>query len=228
LIVPDVHGRKFWEPALEYSGEIIFLGDYTDPYPEEGITQEDALQGMLRIVDFKRQNPDRVTLLVGNHELHYYDVKYRGGRFSREYYEKYRAILTDEETAGFFQLCKKVDNYLFIHAGVTKGWYDEHKDELLQCGDDLETQLNVLFQKNKYIFYEISGERGGFDKFGSPVWAHIYEHVDEEVPFDPDIIQYVGHTQLIVDEPMIRKNVRLVDNRRLYLLKDYDQLTHYI
>ncbi len=42
LVVPDVHGRKFWETALDYPGEIIFLGDYTDPYPREGITMADA------------------------------------------------------------------------------------------------------------------------------------------------------------------------------------------
>ena len=33
LIIPDVHGRTFWESALK-SGDyekIVFLGDYTDP-----------------------------------------------------------------------------------------------------------------------------------------------------------------------------------------------------
>jgi hypothetical protein len=227
LIVPDIHGRKFWEPALDYSGEVIFLGDYTDPYPEEGFTQEDAWQGLLRIVDFKQRNPDRVTLLIGNHELHYYDKKFQAGRFSLEYYEKYHAVLTGETTAGLFQICKKIDNSLFVHAGVTKGWYDLHKDELLQCGDDLETQLNGLFLQNKNAFFEVSGERGGWDDFGSPLWAHIYEYYDEKEPFDSQIIQYIGHTQLIVDEPMIKNNVRLLDNRRLYLLKD-GELTHFL
>jgi len=43
LIVPDVHGRNFWKPVLEYTGEVIFLGDYTDPYPYENLNNEDAL-----------------------------------------------------------------------------------------------------------------------------------------------------------------------------------------
>ena len=35
LIVPDVHGRKFWHKAKEMVAEVdqvVFLGDYLDPY----------------------------------------------------------------------------------------------------------------------------------------------------------------------------------------------------
>ncbi|MDR1455084.1 MAG: metallophosphoesterase [Tannerella sp.] len=217
LIVPDVHGRKFWEPALDYMGEVIFLGDYTDPYPAEGITDREAWQNLLRIVDFKRQNPDRVTLLAGNHELHYYNRKFRAGRFSDEYYEKYHDILTGEESAGLFRLCRQIDRYLFIHAGVTKGWYDLHGKEFLPLGNDLETQLNRLFIERISAFCEVSFDRGGWDDYGSPLWADIYEYDDEKEPFDPNIIQIVGHTQLKTKVPLHKKNVWLTDNRRLYL-----------
>lgn len=220
LIVPDLHGREFWKPALDYKGEVIFLGDYTDPYPSEDITDEDAWQNLLRIVAFKQQNPERVTLLVGNHELHYYNRKFQAGRFSIEYYEKYHDILMGEATAGLFRLCRKIDNYLFIHAGITKGWYDLHKEEFLPLGDDLETQLNRLFVQNISAFYEASSERGGWDKYGSPLWADIYEYYDETEPFDKDILQIIGHTQLKTDGPFVKNNVRLIDNRRLYLLAD--------
>ena len=39
LIIPDIHGRTFWKECIkcrEYD-EIIFLGDYLDPYSFEGI-----------------------------------------------------------------------------------------------------------------------------------------------------------------------------------------------
>ena len=39
LVIPDVHGRKFWKEAInKFSKDIypdlniIFLGDYVDPY----------------------------------------------------------------------------------------------------------------------------------------------------------------------------------------------------
>ncbi|MDR1115834.1 MAG: metallophosphoesterase [Tannerella sp.] len=226
LIVPDVHGRKFWEPVLDYKGEVIFLGDYADPYPAEGIVDEDAWQNLLRIVDFKQRNPHRVTLLVGNHELHYYDMKFQAGRFSERYYKKYHDVLTGEKTAELFQLCRKIDKYLLVHAGITKGWYDLHKDEFLPLGDDLETQLNRLFVRNMDAFYEASIERGGWDNYGSPLWADIHEFYDEKEPFDKDIIQIIGHTQLKTEDPLNKGNVWLIDNRRLYLLTN-GELKHY-
>ena len=45
LILPDIHGRTFWKDAVEHEqfATIIFLGDYLDPYPSEGINDEQAL-----------------------------------------------------------------------------------------------------------------------------------------------------------------------------------------
>ncbi|MDR1683476.1 MAG: metallophosphoesterase [Candidatus Symbiothrix sp.] len=220
LIVPDIHGRKFWEAALEYPGEVIFLGDYTDPYPQEGFSQEDAYKGLLKIIDFKQQNLDRVTLLIGNHELHYFDKHFRASRFSSQYYEKYHSILTEELTKGLFQVCKQVDNYLFIHAGITKGWYDQYQSILQSLGNDLETRLNRLFIENKEAFFEVSHYRGGFHPYGSPLWTDINELYYEKEPFDREIIQIIGHTHIIDDNPLIEKNFVLVDNIQLYLLKN--------
>ena len=221
LIVPDIHGRDFWLPALDYQGEIIFLGDYTDPYPQEGFTDEHAYQGFLKIVKFKQDNPERVTLLIGNHEMHYYNKDLSAGRFSREYFDKYHAILMGDDTKGLFQLCKQVDNYLFIHAGLTKGWYDRHYEQFKDLGSTLEEQLNNVFFKKMYIFHEAAWKyRGGLDETGSPLWADIHEFYDEDETehFSPDIIQIFGHTQMLEKEPIIKDKYCLLDNRQLYLL----------
>lgn len=220
LIVPDVHGRNFWEPALNCDGEVIFLGDYLDPYAHEGFTPEDAYRGLLKIVDYRRQNPDRVTLLIGNHELHYYNRKYAASRFSDSYYEKYHAILTDESTAGLFQICRQVDRFLFIHAGITKGWFELHREELQNMGSGLEEQINNLFRADMDAFFEISEYRGGIHHFGSPLWADIREHASETAHFDDEIFQIIGHTQISGDEPIAGRNICLLDNRRLYVLRD--------
>ena len=41
LVIPDVHGRTFWkEPVGKYINvvdRVVFLGDYLDPYPTEGM-----------------------------------------------------------------------------------------------------------------------------------------------------------------------------------------------
>ena len=221
LIVPDVHGRNFWLPALDYQGEIIFLGDYTDPYPQEGITEEDAYQGMLKIIEFKQQNPERVTLLIGNHEMHYYNDDFPAGRFSKEYYPKYNAILTGERTKGLFQICKRVDNYLFIHAGLMKGWYDRHYKDLEPLGSTLEEQLNNAFFAKMYIFHEAAWKfRGGLDETGSPLWTDYREFLEEKEHFPPGVIQIIGHTQILEPDPIIKENFCLLDNRQLYVLRN--------
>ena len=47
VIIPDVHGRPFWREAvrLRPEEEFIFLGDYLDPYPDEGITGDGTRTG---------------------------------------------------------------------------------------------------------------------------------------------------------------------------------------
>jgi len=44
IIIPDVHGRGFWRRTVAYfpGAEFIFLGDYLDPYEDEGITDDEA------------------------------------------------------------------------------------------------------------------------------------------------------------------------------------------
>ena len=221
LIVPDVHGRDFWVPALDFQGEIVFLGDYTDPYPVEGYTDEDAYQGLLKIIKFKQENLNRVTLLIGNHELHYYNKYMACGRFCRDYFEKFNNVLTSEENKNLFQICKQIDNYLFIHSGIIKVWYDLHYKDFEDCGTTLEERLNNVFFKKMNIFYEAARKyRGGLDDAGSPLWSDVHELIDEEEHFDPNIFQIIGHTQILEDTPIIKEHFAMLDNRLLYILRN--------
>ena len=79
LIIPDVHGRTFWKEAInkfpknEFPNmEIIFLGDYLDPYTGyEDINKEQAYENFKEIIEVA-QNDERITLLIGNHDWHYF------------------------------------------------------------------------------------------------------------------------------------------------------------
>ena len=60
IILPDIHGRTFWKYALEHIDEfdkVIFLGDYLDPYPHEGITFDESVENFKEILEFKKKNP---------------------------------------------------------------------------------------------------------------------------------------------------------------------------
>ena len=45
IVLPDIHGRKFWMDVMDNNCDIVFLGDYLDPYQHEGITKVDAIGG---------------------------------------------------------------------------------------------------------------------------------------------------------------------------------------
>ena len=75
-ICGDIHGRQFWKVFKEHIDEfnkIVFLGDYVSPYPYEGISNEEAIDTFLEVLDFKKNNPDKVILLIGNHDLSYFN-----------------------------------------------------------------------------------------------------------------------------------------------------------
>ena len=68
LVVPDIHGETFWKkPVQKYIyqvDKVIFLGDYLDPYRNEGkeYSQQEIFNNLMAIVDFKRDHMDKVVL----------------------------------------------------------------------------------------------------------------------------------------------------------------------
>lgn len=76
LIIPDIHGRKFWKKPMEKFCDkvkhIIFLGDYFDPYPCKNISESDAIDNWHEIMNFITAHKfwGRTTMLIGNHDAH--------------------------------------------------------------------------------------------------------------------------------------------------------------
>ena len=213
LICPDVHGRKFWHKAIEMIDEVdqvVFLGDYLDPYSYEGITFEDALMELEGILAFKEDYPDKVVLLVGNHDMHYIKTEFmdcsRLNVWRRA--EVHDLFMNNIDK---FQLIHKVDNYLFSHAGVYLEWIKKY-----------EITLEELFDFKKFLggrwntLEDVSYTRGGWCKVGSCVWADIRESVNNELPvmFKKQI---VGHTQM-EEKPYITTRIACLDVRKCFIL----------
>ena len=213
LIVPDVHGRKFWHKAEEMIDEVdqvVFLGDYLDPYPHEGITFDDAIEELGSILDFKEKYSDKVTLLVGNHDMHYIVKEFmdcsRLNRYHRLAMHDFFMNNIDK-----FQLICIMNGYLFSHAGVYLEWTKKY-----------EITLEELFNFKKFLggrwntLEDVSYERGGWCKVGSCVWADIRESVQNELPvmFKKQI---VGHTQM-ESKPYITTKIACLDVRQCFIL----------
>lgn len=107
IVIPDVHGRTFWRQAVyEYLGKehILFLGDYLDPYTYEGITPTDAYKVFHEIIELKKVHPEDITLLLGNHDLHYLNPDMEGGRLD---YQRREQIIKDiTDNADLFRIAE--------------------------------------------------------------------------------------------------------------------------
>ncbi len=130
LILPDIHGRSFWKDAIkkfpinDYPNlTIVFLGDYLDPYDFEGISKEYAIENFEEILETAK-NDNRIRLLIGNHDMHYwYNASYKV-RFDYNNYEKIKDLFLENFDLFNIAFEENINNekYLYTHAGVTTYW----------------------------------------------------------------------------------------------------------
>lgn len=205
LIVPDVHGRTFWRKALENDcDKVVFLGDYLDPYPYEGITPVEAISEFKDIIQFKKNNPDKVVLLLGNHDCSYF---YNFGSASRyDYWNAHEIKSIFKENEDCFELWYKIDKYLFTHAGITNDWLSNHFNM------DIDNFLTLPESEIIPKLWICSRMRGGYDNTGSMVWSDVREGDRESTYY-----QIFGHTQL-ESKPIITDTYACLDCRKCFTL----------
>lgn len=218
LIIPDVHGRKFWRRAIERGlkenvDKIIFLGDYGDPYGSEEISHKDALMELEDIVRFQEENPDKVILLLGNHDAHYLSRSFSPcSRYSYKYASEYYDLLANR--VEFYKAYECEQNgvkYLFTHAGVSPEWLrNNHIKE--------EDNLSLILNEEHWDLYDQSSYlRGGYFLFGSPLWADIREHASSKERLK-DYIQIFGHTML--SRPYFEDKIICLDCKKAFILEN--------
>lgn len=192
---------------MEYSGKehMVFLGDYLDPYPDDEILPSEAFMGLQDIVKLKEEYPDKVTLLLGNHDLHYLHSRMQGSRFNMFNAAKYRRFF--EENASLFQMAYEASigrKYLFTHAGILPGWLKAHESLFGPIAPgNLVNCLNLMWssEKDRPILLDalsdIPQARWGKSEFGSMVWADLNEHSTRKEEL-PGYYQVFGHTKVLV------------------------------
>lgn len=229
IIIPDVHGRKFWRSALSWiqTTPIVFLGDYLDPYRDEGIDGEEAYEQLDEIIDFKKKYPESITLLLGNHDLHYLSDGFGGCRFDWRHAYENKALLWSN--LDFFDVAYSIEDghrqYLFTHAGVLREWYDDHfgitgKETAKEIASRLNKQFHNDASRTRFMsaLSEMTPLRGGTCLYGSPVWADVTEQNSQEAEFE-GIYQIFGHT-LMFNE-IITPHWACLDCREAFVL-DFD------
>ena len=189
IVLGDTHGRNKWEQIVKQSfDKVIFLGDYFDSFD---IPFQDQWENFMDILEFKKENPDKVILLLGNHDYHYLcDIEEHYSGYHYENKNQIAACLNSELEDNNIQICYSHEDWIFSHAGITTTWAINNNIDF----DNLEKSINELFKTDKQAFKFTEGvnySNYGDDITQSPIWVRPRSLGQDKID---GVKQVVGHT----------------------------------
>jgi len=220
ITIPDLHGRDEWKDINpDKYDKIIFIGDYMDSAyrnisdvsfsdglddtilidENTGRTNAEIMYNMMEIIRFKEKYPDRVILLVGNHDIPYILYSRNQSLYNRvmcsghRYSMEPQAALLFRDNFDKFKIMYGLGDVVWSHAGLTPGAYDSYfKSRINDNFDILPDEMNKLFILNDLDLHIIPQLRGGRNKYGSITWADRREWDAKTYNFP--FRQVVGHS----------------------------------
>ena len=209
ITIGDLHGKDIWKKCADLetlsktSGleteydKYIFIGDYVDSFDK---TDKETLDNLQNIILLKKNYPDKIILLWGNHDLPYY-LGYKGhecsGHRMLQAHENLNNIF--ESNKDLFQMAFQIKNHLWTHAGIHKGWYNDRFlktiDNDIEYGvltDTMAEQLNKSFERNDDCLFDVGYARGGSQTIGGPFWL---DKMNLHKPLE-GYHQVVGHSKV--------------------------------
>ena len=251
LVVPDIHGETFWrEPVQKYINKIdriIFLGDYLDPYPEEGkeYSPQELFDNLMDIIAIKRDYMDKVILLKGNHDQHYASEMFRalacGSRCDTINWSIYNAVFVRNHELFKLAHLEEINGipYLFSHAGLTMNWINKVNSSIWKLADnkisvadpDIIERINELDDNDEgQELLSIIGRYRNVigPRSGSILWADIEEHAIPDAPKAyglNKVFQVVGHSRLNDKYDKVEfDNLVLIDSQQCFMIdEDIDE-----
>lgn len=231
IIFPDIHGRDFGKMVLDGScgwdaPKYIFLGDYFDPYPSEGITPGKAIWNWYEMSLALKDHVDKkIIFLMGNHDAHYVNTYFsnyaRGSRYSRRYCGKIKQLLSRVQLRIAYDMNINGQKILLTHAGVTSSWYNKYRDFIGELSAD---NLNKLTDSDQgwFALSDVSFYRSGGQPYGSPLWADSEELTEENLKDIDYDWQIVGHNQLNDDKAVFGNVIDLDCHHPFVLTSDME------
>lgn len=201
VFIGDIHGRDWWEDILakeQDADEFIFIGDYFDSY-DPTISPSMEIDNFKRILEYKKENPEDITLLFGNHDFHYLEgISDRYSRYIFSHWEEISKLITDTYNSKLFKLAYTFDNVIVTHAGLSKTWCrkmlgNDTVGDLNVLTNELNAMLmvspkNLLFDKGQHISFS------GDDVTQSPIWIRPHSMLIDRLV---GVGQIVGHTRMV-------------------------------
>ena len=219
LVFGDLHGENRWQHHVEEINKydyVIFMGDYMDSFTHMDV---ELIENLNNIINFKANYPNKVILLLGNHDNQYIFPDYPETKCSGfRSHLLIRAKNRYKNNINLFDVAFQTEDILFTHGGLLKVHYDalnrinQKKDN--QRYDDY---LRDFFREKPRAMFCISALRGGDDSHSGIFWADWRELTAEKESLP--INQVVGHTANFGGD-FISKNGRFIFNADSILRKD--------
>lgn len=195
IVIGDIHGRNLWKNIISKEvdvNKIIFIGDYFDSRDDISVQQQ--VDNFKEILEFKKNNMDKVILLLGNHDFHYLkDARENYSGFNQYHFIDINELIEPSVRSGLVTVCYTHDNYVFTHAGITKTWCNDNDIDI----NNLSDSINQALFENPNAFRFNMGDnfsRTGDDVTQSPIWVRIPSLFKDKLDGKTFVI---GHTTLM-------------------------------
>ncbi len=228
VVIGDIHGRDIWKKIIEKekdADKIIFMGDYFDSFD---IPFYEQFDNWIEIIKFKKENPEKVVLLIGNHCFHYISETEKYSGYQRNYALKIGTSIQNAIDTNLMQIAYLNNKFLFTHAGVSQNWLESHVESPLDLEYTPDVALTKLFISRPESFNFNGSDPSGDDITQSPIWIRPKSLDKVRVP---GFIHVVGHTgtrgiETWLQPPKFDEGIILVDSLRYkeYLIIKNDRL----
>lgn len=171
VVLGDVHGRDIWKKIVDDNSDadlFIFLGDYVSTHDD--ISSEKQLSNLYKILRFKEENPDKVVLLRGNHDMQHLGYSWAecSGLF-RPVLNELSISVVRERFLDNTQWVFEYDGYVFSHAGLTERWFNDMKES---HGIETVADINKLEPSEDFGFRPCKmSDYYGISQTQGPTWV---------------------------------------------------------
>lgn len=200
LTIADVHGRDLWKHMIDKEGpdSVVFLGDYVDSFD---VPWDKQLHNLMDIAEYKRGRGINCTLLTGNHDLPYLGGGTGVSGYQDLYASHYESVFWDLLNEKLLDVCYTLDNYLFVHAGMTKQWckqYDIDPANPKQANELLYTNIKALEFQAPTVRYSYSPY--GDNVWQSPTWVRPMSLKQGGIDSWNQVVGHTQHKKLTIEE----------------------------
>lgn len=220
MIIPDLHGRKFWRQSIANNidkvDKVIFLGDYLDPYQNEIEENpelmeceyfgdsENLLKMLEHIVSLKKNEPNKYILLTGNHTDSYIWSEFNAAtRTDYKNWKKYHKFFS--QNLEYFNLVWIENDCIFSHAGISEGWADDFLYSSMKYDEGAELEKSSVVFETARVLKDTPLEN--FNKYYIDSISHISHYRGGSFMYGScewaDLREHIDHHLTEVKEKII-------------------------